>query len=117
MVVDDERPLREVIAEVLRDEGYAVREAPDGVSALRLLETVRPDLMLMDVMMPGLDGHQVYLAVRAREELNGLPVVLMSAAIDASGLDPTISDFLRKPFSIDKLLHVVERLLQQTAID
>ncbi|MDP9469617.1 MAG: response regulator [Chloroflexota bacterium] len=66
LVVDDEPVIRDLVADVLRDEGYAVVTAADGREGLDLLARERPDLVLMDVMMPGLDGREAYLAMRSR---------------------------------------------------
>jgi CheY-like chemotaxis protein len=111
LVVDDEAALREAVAVLLRDEGYAVLTATDGRAALSVLATEAPDLVLMDVMMPGMDGREAYLAMRAHPNGRAIPIVLSSAAADPAGLDPSISGFLPKPFDIDELLQLVARLL------
>ena len=111
LVVEDEPLLRDLVAEVLRDEGYAVVTAGDGREAIDALERERPQLVLMDVMMPTLDGRAAYRAMRARPDLPAVPVVLMSAAVGPERLDPTISAFLPKPFDLDDLLALVARLI------
>ena len=111
LVVDDEPLLRELVIEVLREEGYAAVAASDGGAMLELLATERPDLVLMDVMMPGLDGHAAYLAMRSRDDLPPIPVVMMSAAVTPDRLDPSIAAFLRKPFDLDQLLDTVAMLI------
>ena len=111
LVVDDEPVLREVVGEVLRDEGYAVVEAADGHEALDLLRSERPGLVLMDVMMPGLDGRAAYLAMRSRDDLPDVPVVMMSAAVGPDRLDPTIAAYLPKPFDVDHLVQLVAGLI------
>ena len=111
LVVDDEAVLREVVAEALRDEGFAVSVANDGAAALELVAQSPPDLVLMDVMMPGMDGREAYLALRSRADLPQVPVVLMSAAIHSAGLDPSIDGYLPKPFDIDALVALVQRLV------
>ena len=111
LVVDDEPAILESIVEVLRDEGYAVEAARDGRSALALFERTSPELVLMDVMMPGIDGRAAYLAMRAHPQGQDIPVVLMSAAADPSRLDPGVTAFLAKPFDLDALLNLVARLL------
>ena len=75
------------------------------------MEQNEPDLVLMDVMMPGLDGRGAYLAMRARPHDVGIPIVLMSAAADPAGLPPGVAAFLPKPFDLDHLLGLVARLL------
>jgi len=115
LVVDDEPVLRGLVAEVLRDEGYAVAEAGDGGALLDRLEDERPDLVLLDVMMPGIDGRQAYLVIRSRDDLPQVPVVMMSAAVNPKQLDPSIAAFLPKPFDLDRLLALVEELIGPAA--
>jgi len=111
LVVDDEPAILESIVEVLRDEGYAVESARNGQAALLVFEQSAPDLVLMDVMMPGLDGRAAYLAMRAHPRGQDIPVVLMSAAADPNRLAPSVTAFLPKPFDLDQLLDLVAQLL------
>ena len=111
LVVDDEPVLRALVREILQDEGYAVIDAADGRSMLELLQGVHPDLVLMDVMMPGVDGREAYQVLRSRTDLPDLPVVMMSAAVLPSKLDPSIAAFLRKPFDLTELIELVARLI------
>ena len=111
LVFDDEPVLRTVVAEALRDEGYAVSVAHNGAAALELVAASPPDLVLMDVMMPGMDGRQAYLAMRSRSDLPAVPVVLMSAAIPPGDLDPSIDGYLPKPFDLDALVALVASLV------
>ena len=111
LVVDDEPVLRVLVREILQDEGYAVIDAVDGRSMLELLNGVQPDLVLMDVMMPGIDGREAYRMLRSRTDSPDLPVVMMSAAVQPSKLDPSISAFLRKPFDLNELLELVAQLI------
>ncbi len=111
LIVDDETVLRGIVGEALRDEGYATILAANGHEALDLLAAEHPDLVLMDVMMPGLDGREAYLAMRSRPDLPDIPVVMMSTAIGPRHLDPDIAGYLPKPFDLDRLLSLVERLI------
>lgn len=111
LVVDDEPVIRAVVRDVLREEGYAVVEAPDGRTMLEILARECPDLVLMDVMMPGLDGREVFRVLRSREDLPEIPVVMMSAAATADRLDPSIAAFLPKPFDLDQLMETVADLI------
>jgi CheY-like chemotaxis protein len=111
LVVDDEPVLRAVVRDVLEEEGYAVVEAADGRAMLALVERERPDLVLMDVMMPGGDGREAYQALCSQPDLPAVPVVMMSAAVHPNGLDSTIAAFLPKPFALDQLLATVVRLI------
>jgi CheY-like chemotaxis protein len=111
LVVDDEPVLRVLMREILQDEGYAVIDAADGLSMLELLQGVQPDLVLMDVMMPGVDGREAYQVLRSRADLLDLPVVMMSAAVHPGKLDPSIAAFLRKPFDLTELVELVGELI------
>lgn len=110
-MVDDEPVIRDVVADALRDEGFAVSTARDGRTALDLLVRDTPDLVVMDVMMPGMNGREAYLAMRSRPDLPAVPVILMSAAVSMETLDPSIAGFLPKPFDLDDLVLLVERLI------
>jgi CheY-like chemotaxis protein len=103
LVVEDEPAIREVVADLLEDEGYAVRQAADGLEAIDELEVDAVDLVLSDVRMPRLDGPA--LARRLRRHGSAVPVVLMSA-VDVEVNLPGVR-FLPKPFDRDHLLHAI----------
>ena len=111
LVVDDEPVLRTIVREILHEEGYSVIEAADGRVILDMMARERPDLVLMDVMMPGVDGREVYRQLRSRAEHRDIPVVMMSAAVKPHGLDPSIAGFIAKPFDITDLVELVARLI------
>lgn len=111
LVVDDEPLIRDMVAALLRDEGYDVVTAPDGHAALEVVRREAPALVLMDVMMPRLDGRAAFQAMRNHAPAKTVPVVLMSAAAHPADLDPEIAAFVRKPFDLDQLLGLIERLL------
>lgn len=111
LVADDERNIREVLAAFLQDEGYTVRTALDGRQALRVMEAERPDLLLMDCMMPELDGREVLHEMRRRPELASIPVVLMSSADPPSPEVLGSAAFLPKPFALDHLLQTVAQFV------
>ena len=111
LVVDDEPVLRAIVREILDEEGYSVIEAADGRVMLEIMESARPDLVLMDVMMPGVDGRDAYRQLRAHPEHRDIPVVMMSAAIQPHGLDPSIAGFMAKPFDLNQLVELVARLI------
>ena len=108
LVVDDDRALRDLVSDLLMEEGYAVQRAGDGAEALAAVERERPDVVLTDAWMPGLSGAQL-----ARQlQVKGVPVVLMSAVyadIDLPGVP-----FLPKPFDLERLLEVVTTALANT---
>src|SRR5918993_4498933 len=111
LVVDDEPVLRAIMREILNEEGYTVIEATDGRVMLEILARERPDLVLMDVMMPGVDGREAYRQLRSRPEHRDVPVVMMSAAIQPHGLDPSIAGYMAKPFDITELVDLVASLI------
>ena len=111
LVVDDEPLIRDVVVDLLRDAGFAVVTADDGRAALEMVQHEAPSLVLMDVMMPRMDGCAAFQAMREHAHGDGLPVILMSAMAEPADLDPEITAFLRKPFDLDQLLALVARLL------
>ena len=117
LVVDDEPTILDLLVQLLDDEGYATLAAPDGVAALELLAREAADLVLLDVMLPGLDGPGVVRRLREQPRTAAIPVVLMSAARQPGldGLDHVA--FLRKPFDLDQLLAIVARALGRASPD
>ena len=110
LIVDDEPALRDGVAELLRLEGYIVITAADGRAAVAIVEGEDVGLVLMDVMMPHMNGLEAYGAMRALPNGRSIPIVLASAADHPGALDPGVSVFLSKPFDFALLLDVVERL-------
>src|SRR3954468_20715511 len=111
LVVDDEPVLRAIVREILHEEGYAVIEAAVGRAMLEITAKERPDLVLMDVMMPGIDGREAYRQLRSHPEHRDIPVVMMSAAVHSHWLDPSIAGFMAKPFDLNQLIELVTRLI------
>jgi CheY-like chemotaxis protein len=113
LVVDDDPSLREMLHIILNDAGYEARAARDGSHALAKLQTWRPDLILLDLRMPGMDGWSFRRAQLADPSLASIPVVLASAAymleLEAEKLGVTA--VVPKPYDLDALLLLVERLL------
>jgi CheY-like chemotaxis protein len=115
LVVDDEYAIVEALAALLADEGYRVVTAMNGKEALERLEAELPDLVLLDVMMPVLDGRSVLKAIRASATWSRVPVVMMSAAPKGSFGPPqalAFDAFLHKPFGVAPLLETISRLLR-----
>ncbi len=113
LVVEDDPALRDVLSTLLSDEGYAARTAIDGVAALALLQTWRPGLILLDLMMPGMDGWSFRRAQLADLRLANIPVVVVSATypleLEREKFD--VAAVVAKPYDVDALLTLVERLL------
>lgn len=112
LVVDDELDIALAVRAVLEAEGYQVDTAANGSECLAMLRRALPDLLLLDVMMPLVDGFGVL--EQMREEGLQAPVVMMSAIRpDRRLADYRIEAFLRKPFQLDALLEVVDRVLER----
>jgi len=113
LLVDDDPAILDATGQVLREWGYAVDEAGDGESALALARTVRPDLMLVDLMMPVMDGWTLIQRLREQQVAPGVPVVVFSADHDARERARNLAAqaALRKPFELQELQDVVERLI------
>ncbi|MEK7949425.1 response regulator transcription factor [Luteolibacter soli] len=115
LVIEDEAPMRTALVETLKAEGYRVLAAEDGVSGLELACTEAFDLILLDVMMPGLDGFAVCRELRKRGRT--MPVLMLTAKgqVDdrVEGLDNGADDYLVKPFSLKELLARVRALLRR----
>lgn len=111
LVVDDEPLIRDLVAALLRDEGYAVVTAVDGHTALEVFRREMPELVLMDVMMPRLDGRAAFRAMRDHADAQRIPVILMSAAAYPTEREQGIAAFVRKPFDLNQLLSLIARLL------
>jgi two-component system response regulator MprA len=117
LVVDDEPAVRESLERALVAEGYAVLLAIDGEEALAAVERDRPDLVLLDVLMPALDG--VAACRRLRAAGNRVPVLMLTARDGVgdrvAGLDAGADDYLVKPFALDELLARIRALLRRAA--
>jgi DNA-binding response OmpR family regulator len=109
LVVDDDQGIREMIQFVLDDEGYEVFTAPDGARALDQLDHISPDVILLDMKMPDMDGWEFSRRYQERSN-NQVPIVVLTAARDAGVWAAAIAaaGYLAKPFEIDDLLRVVQ---------
>ncbi len=107
LVVDDERDIREAVAEVLKDEGFEVIDARDGAEALSQLRAHHPAVVLLDLMMPGMNGWEFCAARKREPELNAITIIVISALGKVSGIDAAA--FLQKPFELEALVSAVRR--------
>ena len=116
LLVDDEPIVREVVARYLRREGFETIEAGDGDTARELVEQARPALVVLDVMMPGMDGLALCRWIRARSDL---PVILLTARGEETdrivGLELGADDYVTKPFSPRELAARVKTVLRRSA--
>jgi DNA-binding response OmpR family regulator len=115
LVVDDEPIVRDVVVRYLRRDGYATREAATGDEAREILETEPPELVVLDVMLPGMDGLELCRWIRAQ---SALPVIMLTARGDETdrvvGLELGADDYVTKPFSPRELAARVRNVLRRT---
>jgi DNA-binding response OmpR family regulator len=115
LAADDDEDILELVAFRLERSGYTVLRANDGEEALRLALEAKPDLAVLDVMMPKLDGFELTRRLRAEEATSRMPIILLTArAQDAdvqAGFDAGADDYLRKPFSPQELRARVQAIL------
>lgn len=108
LVVDDNLNNLQVTAKLLRDEGYLISLAQDGPSALAQLEYLLPDLILLDIMMPGIDGFELCRIIKSKEKISEIPVIFLTAKDQVEdlteGFDAGGVDFITKPFKRQELL-------------
>ena len=118
LIVEDERPIREMIAFGLKRAGFEVREAEDSRTARSALADRRPDLILMDWMLPDTSGLELTRSLKRERETRDLPIIMLTARAAESdkvaGLDGGADDYLTKPFSPRELLARVNALLRRT---
>jgi DNA-binding response OmpR family regulator len=114
LVVDDETKIREIVRHYLEQDGYEVAEAEDGDTALRVARELGPDLVVLDVMMPGTDGIEVLRALRSESDV---PVILLTARTEEVdklvGLSVGADDYMTKPFSPRELVARVKAVLRR----
>jgi DNA-binding response OmpR family regulator len=114
LVVDDEPMVREVLARYLERDGFEVESVADGELALRAFEARRPDLVLLDLMLPRVDGFEVFRGIRAR---GGSPVIMITARGDVTdrivGLETGADDYVSKPFSPAEVVARVRAVLRR----
>ncbi|WP_088187673.1 response regulator transcription factor [Desulfosporosinus sp. FKA] len=120
LVVDDEEPIQELLRFNLEKEGYRVRVAKDGPEALGAIEKEQPDLLVLDVMLPGMDGLEVCRRLRLNTKFQQIPIIMLTAKgeeIDkVLGLELGADDYMTKPFSPRELLARIKARLRRLNI-
>jgi two-component system response regulator VicR len=119
LCVEDEPEMIDLIRLILGRRGFEVIGATGGVEGLKMVREQKPDLVLLDLMMPDMDGWEVYQQIKADEKTKGIPVIVVTAK--AQSIDKVlglhiakVDDYIAKPFSPQDLLNSVERVLQKT---
>lgn len=119
LIADDDRAIRDALERAIGLEGYEVELVNDGVAALEAVARNAPDLLILDVMMPSLDGLGVCRALRNRGDRT--PILILTARIEiadrVSGLDAGADDYLPKPFALDELVARIRALLRRTTTE
>ena len=115
LVIEDDRQALNLMEYILRHEGYEVLSARDGLEGVKRARTETPDLIILDVMLPGLDGYEVCQLLREKAETSGLPILMISGKVHRDdreiGLGVGASDYLEKPVSPSTIVARVETLL------
>jgi len=116
LIAEDEALTLEFLEYILRQEGFEPVLAPDGDAAFRLAKEHVPDLILLDVMMPYIDGFEVLRRLKESKELRDIPVIMLTARTSDSdthvGFEMGAEDYVEKPYSINKLLSRIRRVLR-----
>ena len=117
LVVDDEQDILDLVEYNLIKQGYEVQTSDNGRDAIQMAKTSRPDLILLDIMMPHMDGHQVCQNLKQNPELRDIPIIFLTARSDEQsevrGLEEGADDFLSKPISIAKLMSRIKAVLRR----
>ena len=118
LVVDDEKDIVDLIFYNLQREGFVVIQAHDGQQARELVKTAKPDLVLLDLMLPGMSGFEVCQSIRRDPETESLPVIMLTAKSDQIdkilGLELGADDYMTKPFSVRELVARVRAVLRRS---
>jgi two-component system alkaline phosphatase synthesis response regulator PhoP len=121
LVVDDDKSIVKVLTAYLEQSGYQVFPAYDGEMALHMLRRERPDLVILDLMMPGRDGYEVTNLVRNDKSLSATPIIMLTARVDDSdkivGLELGADDYITKPFNAREVVARVKSLLRRVQLD
>jgi len=114
LVVDDEDNFREAAVRVLKDEGYAVLEASDGVEGIEKAMKELPDIIVSDVHMPNMNGFMMVEELEKNEKTSQIPVIMMTGVAQAAGAwtSNMAVEYLEKPFSLDALVEAIRKVLK-----
>ena len=115
LLADDEEDIKTVVTMFLESQGYEVLTAFDGLDALEKTRTEKPDLILLDIMMPVLDGYEVCKRLKEDATTGNIPILILSAAAHVESVDRGLKagarDYIVKPFEPEKLLEKIEQVI------
>ena len=119
LVADDDELLLELVKFKLEAKGYDVVQAENGETALELAMSEQPKLIVLDAMMPGIDGFELLRLLKQQDETSGIPVIMLTARKEendvVSGFELGASDYLVKPFMPEELVQRIQRVLREHA--
>lgn len=119
LVVEDERDIQDLVEFNLRQSGYRVLKAADGLDGLRLAQSEKPDLVVLDLMLPGMDGKEVCRRLKQGESTRTIPILMLTALAEETdriiGFEIGADDYLTKPFSPRELSLRIQAILRRTA--
>jgi DNA-binding response OmpR family regulator len=117
-IIEDDQDLRKLLLHYLEREGYVLQHAPDGAQGLSLVRRVRPDLVILDLMLPGLDGLEVCKRLKADPQTAHIPILMLTAKAEETdkvvGLELGADDYVTKPFSTKELVARVKAILRRS---
>jgi two-component system alkaline phosphatase synthesis response regulator PhoP len=117
LIVDDEKDIVELVAYNLSREGYQIAKAYDGYQALQSIRDNQPALVILDLMLPGINGFEVCRMIRKKPETEDLPIIMVTAKTDSvdkiMGLEIGADDYITKPFNVRELLARVRAVLRR----
>ena len=118
LIVDDEQDIVELISYNLEKEGFSTIKAYDGVSVFNVITTKKPDLLILDLMLPGMNGLDICKKIRANPATADLPIIMLTAKGDELdkiiGLEIGADDYITKPFSVKELVARVRTILRRS---
>lgn len=120
LVIDDDPVIRRIVRNTLEENGYAVLLAAGGIEGFKIANSASPDLVLLEIMLPDLDGFDVCLKLRSLEMTSEIAIIIMTVADQPSdvvrGFDNGADDYITKPFSIDELIARVKAQLRRRTL-
>jgi CheY-like chemotaxis protein len=121
LVVEDDKIMGQMVSDILDDIGFEVTSAPNGMVAFEKLKQQKIDFIVLDILLPELDGFEIYSRLKANPETQDIPVMIMSAWADEKNIEKAsrmgIKHFLPKPFTEDELMYTILTLLIDSAKD